>query len=749
MTTSYFSRPEAIDRVAADDNFNPDKPSGTANALGINYGKYRGILISVALFILLDASVMILNFYVSFEIADDAVGINLAGRQRMLSQRIAKTLYSLNSESPGSPEYLASVKELRNSKSLFDETLTAFANGGEVHSAGKNMATLPKVKSVDGQQFLAEASEIWLPYKATIDALLDNIAAGSDPAIPLNNALTQAKTHNLELLGLMNELTLNLEQVAASKAARLRMIQTIGITLAIVNFLFIMLHFLRQLRDSDLVLEKARKETTEILQTVNEGLFLVGKNMRIGQQHSAKLVDVLGTNDIAGQSFQVLLENMISEKDAETARGFIELLFDKKVKEKLIGSLNPLNLVEVNIAQANGGFLTKNLQFSFARAYQETAIPGQRKISHVLVTVADVTEKTRLEKALAESRKHNESQIEMLTSLLHTHPSLLQEFIRNSYDCYNRINNILRKPAKNNQLVQQKATEIFREIHNFKGEAASLKLEYFEAQAHSIEDTLAELRSKNNLGGNDYLGLTVQLDVLISYTQQVEQLTQKLALFGHQASAIQPLATTTPTKGERSIVGHRQQDGWSHLPEFVQSIAQRNGKLVTLVTSGLSEIELLPAYAQKVKEICIQLLRNAVTHGIEAPSDRELSEKPMVGRIDLRMAKITDTEMEIMVMDDGAGLDYSAIREQAITSGRWREDEIESWGNKHLLALIFHEGFSTAKEVTKDAGRGVGMEAVMNHVLEHRGKISVSSRRGRHCRFVITLPIITGEQAAA
>ena len=61
---------------------------------GHKYGKYRGILISVALFILLDASVMILNFYVSFEISADAIGINLAGRQRMLSQRTAKTLYT-------------------------------------------------------------------------------------------------------------------------------------------------------------------------------------------------------------------------------------------------------------------------------------------------------------------------------------------------------------------------------------------------------------------------------------------------------------------------------------------------------------------------------------------------------------------------------------------------------------------------------------------------------------------------------
>lgn len=699
--------------------------------------KYRGILISVALFILLDASVMILNFYVSFEISEDAIGINLAGRQRMLSQRMAKTLYALNSESSESKEFKDAAIELQSSKNLFDETLTAFTQGGKTHNANKELVVLPQVNSQAGQTTLKAAADVWLPYKLSVDSLLADIQENRDFTDNLSNALTQAKAKNIVLLGHMNDLTINLENVASSKASRLRVIQTVGISLAIINFLFIMLHFLRQLRDSDLVLELARKETTEILQTVNEGLFLVDENMTIGNQHSKHLVDILGIPDIAGQNFQALLENMISEKDAETARGFIELLFDKKIKEKLIGDLNPLNLIEVNIAQASGGFLTKHLQFSFARALQDGVI------SHVLVTVQDVTEKVRLEKALVESRKHSESQIELLTSLLHTHPSLLQEFITNSYNCYNKINNILRQPAKTTQLVKEKATNIFREIHNFKGEAASLKLEYFENQAHAIEDTLQDLRGKHDITGNDYLPLTVQLENLISYTQQVQQLTEKLALFGHYTSKAPVPAS------EKKILGSRQQDGWNHLGDFVQNIAQRNGKLVKFVASGLSDIELDSEYAQQVKEICVQLLRNAVTHGIESPEDRELTEKPIEGRIDLRLAKLSDEEMEITVMDDGNGLDYNAIREKAIQSGRWEDDEIDSWGNKHLLALIFHEGFSTAKEISKDAGRGVGMEAVMNHVLEHRGKITVSSRRGRHCRFVITLPIIPAHAGIA
>ena len=719
--------------------------TNTESGWQFDFGKYRGIIISIALFLLLDASVLLFNFYVSFEIADDAVGVNLAGRQRMLSQRMAKTLFVLDASRDDPIGFKTAFDELQLSKRLFDETLNAFNSGGLVRGAGNEVVTLEPVTNRLGRDSLHNTLALWQPYKNAIENFSNDVVQNAPSDSSLAVAVAMARVHNLTILASMNDLTLSLEQVAASKATRLRIIQTVGISLAILNFLFIMLHFVRQLRDSDRVIEKARRETTEILETVNEGLFLIDKNLMIGEQHSARLVDVLGQHEFAGKSFQGLLENIVSEKDAETARGFIELLFDAKVKEKLIGDLNPLNLVEVNIAQINGGFLTKHLQFSFARAYQKDEDDVQF-ISHVLVTVLDITEQVKLERALNESRKHNESQLEMITGLLHTHPSLLKEFIANSFTCFNRINNILRQSAKTNQAVRDKATSIFREIHNFKGEAASLKLEFFENAAHKMEDTLALLCDKRDLSGNDYLGLTVQLESLISYTQQIEHLTEKLGQFAVVSSKVQRPVTN------QSITGSRRSDGWDHLNDFVQNIAMRNGKLVKLVASGLSEIELAADRQQQLKEICIQLLRNAVVHGIETPRDRELSEKPMMGRIDLRLAKISDTEMELTVMDDGQGLDYEAIRSKALDSGKWPEDEIESWTNKQLLGLIFHEGISTAKDINKDAGRGVGMEAVMNHVLTQRGKISVSSRTGRHCRFVITLPIVhatTGEEIAA
>lgn len=716
------------------DQSGPGFNNGT-RSFNFNFGKYRGILISVALFLLLDASVLLLNFYISYEIADDAVGVNLAGRQRMLSQRMAKTLLLLDASRTDPAGFKSAYDELQLSKTLFDETLVAFLQGGNVRGANQEQVRLEKITNPKGITALREAQVIWLPYKAAIEKI--TLDQTRDTEI-LTQAVALARAHNLTLLNHMNNLTVSLEQLAASKAIRLRGIQTVGISLAIINFLFILFHFVRQLRDSDAIIEKARKETTEILETVNEGLFLIDENLCIGEQHSARLSDILGQADIAGQSFQRLLETIITVKDAATTKGFIELLFDPKIKEKLIGDLNPLQAVEVNIAKQSGGFHTKHLSFKFARAYQGN------EISHVLVTVVDISEQVALEKALEESRKRNETQLELLTSLLHTHPVLLKEFIANSYACYNRVNNILRAPAKTPQAIREKAGNIFKEIHNFKGEAASLKLEYFENAAHAIEDTLAHLRHKPDLIGNDYLGLTVQLENLINYTQQVEQLAEKLAQFGHVLGQEEP-----GTPNSKSITGSRVADGWGNLQDYVQTLAARNGKSVKVITSGLQDLELDSTAQQRLKEICIQMLRNAVVHGIESPRDRQLSEKTVEGRIDLRLAKLSDREMELTIMDDGQGLDYVAIREKAIASRRWPQDEIETWDNKRLLSLIFQPGFSTTHEVTRDAGRGVGLEAVMGHILAQRGRISVSSRRGHYCRFVITLPLASAQETIA
>ena len=249
-------------------------------------GKYREIVLAVAFFLVFDLAVLVLNFYISFQLSADAVSINLSGRQRMLSQRMTKVLYGLHiDESNGRPTK-DGIAELKLASNLFGTTLHGFINGAEVTGGAGDTQYLRQASTERQQAILAEALRIWQGLEQRITPIL----GGKHDSNQLANAVSYAYSNNLRLLELMNELTTELEVEAQGQANRLRMIQTTGIILALLNFMFILFKFIRRLRESDEATEAAKQETDGILATVREGLFLLDADFRIGTQYSKSLV---------------------------------------------------------------------------------------------------------------------------------------------------------------------------------------------------------------------------------------------------------------------------------------------------------------------------------------------------------------------------------------------------------------------------------------------------------------------------
>ena len=95
---------------------------------------------------------------------------------------------------------------------------------------------------------------------------------------------------------------------------------------------------------------------------------------------------------------------------------------------------------------------------------------------------------------------------------------------------------------------------------------------------------------------------------------------------------------------------------------------------------------------------------------------------------------------ELIVRDDGCGIDAEKIRAKALAKGVLSADDMASWNRERLLSLIFEPGFSTASEVTKDAGRGVGLDIIKETVAEVNGQVQLSTVPGKYCEFKIQLP---------
>ena len=204
--------------------------------------KSKKLFGAILLFVLLDLSVLVINFWMVRQISKDAVAINLSGRQRMLSQKMTKSLLQLQLQSQSSDEFRHSaIEEFRYSVQVFDQTLFSFKQGGMVVSGDGNQIEFDRVGSDRARDLVDRALKIWGPMRARMLPYMANSIAIPDEVI--NQARDQMILDNLQLLELMNRLTSDLEQDSQKRANTLRIAQTTVFVLALINFLVIVRRF--------------------------------------------------------------------------------------------------------------------------------------------------------------------------------------------------------------------------------------------------------------------------------------------------------------------------------------------------------------------------------------------------------------------------------------------------------------------------------------------------------------------------
>ena len=171
----------------------------------------------------------------------------------------------------------------------------------------------------------------------------------------------------------------------------------------------------------------------------------------------------------------------------------------------------------------------------------------------------------------------------------------------------------------------------------------------------------------------------------------------------------------------------------------MRELASQRGKHVELDFSG-GETELDRALVDLLYEPLLHLLRNAVDHGLEVTDERLAAGKPEVARIALR-AYHEGNQVVVEVSDDGRGLDPARLKARAVELGAISGTEAEVMDDEDALDLIFRDGFSTAKEITRLSGRGIGASAVKSAIEQLRGTVNVKSRPGLGTTFVLRMPL--------
>lgn len=729
--------------------------------------RYQGLIISIALFLSLIGALLAFTFYTSSLLERNTALIDQTNRVANNAQAVIKDLFDLNNsygEDTKSPHIQRVLTRLERNTALITESIAAIEQGGEVIDIDGRTHDLPKIDS-DAQVNIAAANEQWKALEPKIQAYLenaDNIMVPS--ADQLTQAVEQAKTSSLFINDSLDNLTNDVFVSAERQADTIRLIQLLGVVAIFTYFLVFVFFFVRRLRETDAEAAAARQETQEIMQTVNTGLFLLDKDLNIGQQHSRALNDIIGSDSLSGENFTNVLRGRISDKDLKTTQQFIEQLYNPRVKEKLVDSLNPLHKVMLHNTSGSKAANNRFLDFKFSRVYDD------KDIARILVNVNDVSDAVHLEQRLEKERSQNDMQIEMLTTILNVNPKIINEFITNTQLHIEKMNNILKNPGSSQYELEGKLKAIYREMHSLKGEASALKLHSFTKIASDAEDKLHALQNQGQLSGNDFLPLAVHLDDLLSLSNTIATLGERINRSA--PTTAKPVATQQTTELDESVVEHSVSDAVmveSQIPNhsigsidmdggldidldsdtdddvlsfykaFVTDIAERQGKQVQLKSSTLSDVQIPESIAKPFKEMSIQLLRNAVVHGVESPSVRQAAGKAEVGTVDLEVQD-SGSNFILIVQDDGQGIDYDSIRNKLSNSGRFSTEEVSQLSQSQLLKQLFSSGFSTKEDTDEDGGRGVGLDIIKAQVKEYNGKLNVNSELGQMTRFVITLP---------
>ena len=685
----------------------------------------------LALLVAFIGLVLVPGWQLANRLSTETAALKLASEHRSQPEAMANDLSAIR-DRLGSGAYVGqALREL-------DATM---------HELDSALAQLEHTSAADSRAW-REARTLWPQYRRYLEPVVsfkglpyrDSDTGGAEMTPggrrllgDTRRAVQASHDSGQKLTAALTAVGTQLEDGIASGSATLRMLMLTGVAFACALVALLAYFQWLKARHEQVAIE-ARNQTRDILSTVKDGLCLIDADFRIGSTRSAALSTLFRRERFDGLYFEDMLRDLVPEKTLVTAMKYVKLLWGERVNENLIRSINPLSEVEVQFDRDDGQQDTRYLEFDFHR------VKGDEGLRHVLVSVNDVTSRVMLARELKESQANAQVQMDMLLGLLQVDPHQLTSFLDESGAALGHVNSVLKVPARGDLEFRDKIDKVFREIHRLKGEASALGLTTVESRAHSFEDMLSGLRDRQQLSGSDFLPLVVRLDEILSHLQSIKDLAGRLD--GLRATAI---LSPTPAAAEQPDPARTVPDLSSSLEGLAIRIAGDRGKQVRLVTAGLDQVP--GDYRKAVRDVVIQLIRNAVVHGVESPDARNSVGKDPTGVLQLQF-RPRDQGFELVFQDDGAGIVADRVRDAALRRGTITAEEAQALDTKATLALVFRSGFSTYEGSDRDAGRGVGLDFVLKCVQALGGRIGVATAPGKYTRFSITLPAETVRQGA-
>jgi len=355
------------------------------------------------------------------------------------------------------------------------------------------------------------------------------------------------------------------------------------------------------------------------------------------------------------------------------------------------------------------------------------------RLARVMVVVTDETEERRARREVQRLQDRHTVELEATRRLLGMGANVFVQFTETTATRLACVEDLLASPTP------ARVAEVLRQVHAVRGDARALGLVELASHLTVAESVLADVRDsaappapqvwipalREHLAAAE--GAVVHTRArLIAASPLGEEVLDQATVSARDLEWLAELRDQAPPQLRHCIDrvrGRMLGPLLVGLADAAGAWAAVEGKRVQLEIVGATA-RLDAGQAVALRTAIVQLVRNAIAHGIEPPAARAAAGKPAVGRICIS-AETCDGRVTVEVCDDGAGVDFAALAERAANDS----------GTDDPRALPFVTGLSTRASADALAGRGVGLAAVRAELATCGYAIALDSTRGVGTRF--------------
>ncbi len=467
----------------------------------------------------------------------------------------------------------------------------------------------------------------------------------------------------------------------------------------------------RMLQQQNIELIAAKRNTDNIFENVEQGIFLIGQDLAIKPQYSRSLSEMLSEENLVGRNLLEILKSGLDNNLKQSVEDYLQLLFNEEIDEHNLLELNPLWEMPYKIQASDE---IKYLSFKFKRIYIDD------ELAELIVTVSDHTQRVTLRSQLHKVEAQSLRNLE-LVKILDMEPSLVREFLYQTDQDLKKASQLMRDKNRTPETVEY----IYRIIHSIKGNASLLGMDLIADKTHHIEEIILSLDIQPTALDDRMEELQGMFKELFQILNEIHQLIDKMKHF------------------QKYFDRKSGYEGGILLKAFSNLIENLGREYNRRFNFDYKEfdISLIPdGKLLLIKDVMIQLFRNAAIHSYQPSEERKKQGKPEEVTLSLSARK-ENGYLRITFEDDGRGLQYEKIKKRALESKKVTPAQLQKMDKSQIAEMIFLNGITTAGKADLTAGRGVGMNVIKSKLKEAQGNIEVESEEGEFCRFKITLPL--------